>query len=111
MFVCCFKAKQCGTTQLAEDGLFELVRTKPGKKITYETPSKEKKSKKKEKTEEAGKLSLGKEQLERNYLSCIKRYVVMLKKISILLPLRFLDLTDALIGFSQEILVLLYTFL
>ena len=43
--------------------------------------------------------------------TCIKRYVVMFQKISILLPLRFLDLTDALIGFSQEILVLLCTFL
>ncbi|XP_020610634.1 replication factor C subunit 1-like [Orbicella faveolata] len=58
------KAKQCGTTQLDEDGLFELVKTKPGKKISYEPPSKEKKSKKKEKSEEAEKLSQGKEQLE-----------------------------------------------
>ena len=64
LFVCCFKAKQCGTTQLDEDGLFELVKTKPGKKISYEPPSKEKKSKKKEKSEEAEKLSQGKEQLE-----------------------------------------------
>ena len=63
-FVCCFKAKQCGTTQLDEDGLFELVKTKPGKTISYEPPSKEKKSKKREKTEEAEKLSQGKEQLE-----------------------------------------------
>ena len=64
LFVCCFKAKQCGTTQLDEDGLFELVKTKPGKKISYEPPSKEKKTKKKEKTEEAENLSQGKEQLE-----------------------------------------------
>lgn len=64
MFVCCFKAKQCGTTQLDEDGLFELVKTKPGKKISYEPQGKEKKTKKKEKTEEAENLSQGKEQLE-----------------------------------------------
>ena len=64
MYVCCFKAKQCGTTQLDEDGLFELVRTKPGKKISYEPPSKVKKSKKKQNTEEAEKLSQGKEQFE-----------------------------------------------
>ena len=30
-----------------EDGLFELVKTKPGKKITYEAPSADKKPRKK----------------------------------------------------------------
>lgn len=59
-----FKAKQCGTTQLDEDGLFELVKTKPGKKISYEPLSMEKKSKKKEKTEATETLSQGKEQFE-----------------------------------------------
>ena len=59
-----FQAKQCGTTQLDEDGLFELVKTKPGKKINYEPPRMDKKSKKKEKTEVAETLSQGKEQLE-----------------------------------------------
>ena len=47
-----------------EDGLFELVKTKPGKKISYEPPSNEKKTKKKEKPEEVENLSQGKEQLE-----------------------------------------------
>ena len=64
LFVCCFKAKQCGTTQLDEDGLFELVKTKPGKEISYEPPSKEKKTKKKEKTEEDRNWSQKKEKLE-----------------------------------------------
>ena len=63
-FVCCFKAKQCGTAQLDEDGLFELVKTKPGKKISYEPSNKEKKTKKKEKTEEGKNWSQGKEELE-----------------------------------------------
>ena len=46
-----FKAKQVGTTQLDEDGLFELVKTRPGKKISYEPPSVEKKPKKRAKAE------------------------------------------------------------
>ncbi|CAH3195468.1 unnamed protein product, partial [Porites evermanni] len=45
------KAKQVGTTQLDEDGLFELVKTRPGKKISYEPPSVEKKPKKRAKAE------------------------------------------------------------
>ena len=54
LFVCLlYKAEQCGTTQLDNNSLFEPVKTKPGKKFSYELPSKEKKSKKKEETEEA----------------------------------------------------------
>lgn len=40
-----------GTPQLDEDGLFELVKTKPGKKITYEAPSTGKKARKKLKSD------------------------------------------------------------
>ncbi|KAJ7371468.1 replication factor C subunit 1 [Desmophyllum pertusum] len=58
------KAKQLRTTQLDEDGLFELVKTKPGKKTSYEPPSVEKKSKKKAKEEAAKTLSQGKDQFE-----------------------------------------------
>ena len=47
-----------------EDGLFELVKTRPGKKTSYEPPIVEKKSKKKEKSEIAETLSQGKEQFE-----------------------------------------------
>ena len=39
---------QCGTSQINEDGMFELVRTKPGNKTSYEPPSVEKKTKRKE---------------------------------------------------------------
>ncbi|KAL9963269.1 hypothetical protein ACROYT_G032452 [Oculina patagonica] len=58
------KAKQVGTTQLDEDGLFELVKTRPGKTISYEPPTMEKKSKKKGKAEAVETLSQGKEQFE-----------------------------------------------
>ena len=47
-----------------EDGLFELVRTKPGNKTSYEPPSVEKKTKKKEKAEPMESLSQGKDQFE-----------------------------------------------
>ena len=40
-----FKAKQCGTSQIDEDGVFELVRTKPGNETSYEPPIVEKKEK------------------------------------------------------------------
>ena len=70
-FVCFFftlvlicQAKECGTSQIDEDGLFELVRTKPGKKTSYESPSVEKKTKKKEKAEPMESLSQGKDQFE-----------------------------------------------
>ena len=62
-----FKAKQVGTTQLDEDGLFELVKTRPGKKISYEPPSVEKKPKKRAKAEvveSTETLSQGKDQSE-----------------------------------------------
>ena len=58
------QAKQCGTSQIDEDGLFELVRTKPGKKTSYESPSVEKKTKKKKKAEPLESLSQGKDQFE-----------------------------------------------
>lgn len=61
------KAKQVGTTQLDEDGLFELVKTRPGKKISYEPPSVEKKPKKRAKAEvveSTETLSQGKDQSE-----------------------------------------------
>ena len=47
-----------------EDGLFELVRTKPGNETSYESPSVEKKTKKKEKAEPMESLSQGKDQFE-----------------------------------------------
>ena len=51
--------------QIDEDALFELVRTKPGKKTSYEPPSVEKKkTKKKEKAETVESLSQGKDQFE-----------------------------------------------
>ena len=62
-----FKAKQVGTTQLDEDGLFELVKTRPGKKISYEPPSVEKKPKKRAKAEveeSTDTFSQGKDQSE-----------------------------------------------
>lgn len=58
------KAKQCGTSQIDEDGLFEVVRTKPGNVTHYEPPSVEKKSKKKEKAEPMEALSQGKDHSE-----------------------------------------------
>lgn len=61
------KARQLGTTQLDEDGLFELVKTKPGKKITYEAPTAEKKTRKKLKSDtvdSAETLSQGKDLVE-----------------------------------------------
>ena len=62
-----FKAKQLGTTQLDEDGLFELIKTKPGKAISYEQPATEKKPRKKRKSdtvESVDTMSQGKDQLE-----------------------------------------------
>ena len=51
--------------QIDEDALFELVRTKPGKKTSYEPPSVEKKkTKKKEKAETVESFSQGKDQFE-----------------------------------------------
>ena len=47
-----------------EDGLFELVRTKPGNKTSYEPPSVEKTTKKKEKAELMESLSQGRDQFE-----------------------------------------------
>ena len=47
-----------------EDGLFELVRTKPGNDTSYEPPSVEKKTKKKEKAEPVESLSQGRDQFE-----------------------------------------------
>lgn len=61
------QARQFGTTQLDEDGLFELVKTKPGKKITYEAPTAEKKTRKKLKSDtvdSAETLSQGKDLVE-----------------------------------------------
>lgn len=45
------KARQCGTTQLDEEGLFELVKTRPGKQISYESPAAEKKPRNKLKSD------------------------------------------------------------
>ena len=47
-----------------EDGLFELVRTKTVNETSYESPSVEKKTKKKEKAEPMESLSQGKDQFE-----------------------------------------------
>ena len=47
-----------------EDGLFELVRTKPGDDTSYEPLSVEKKTKKKEKADPVESLSQGKDQFE-----------------------------------------------
>ena len=47
-----------------EDGLFELVRTKPGNDTSYEPLSVEKKTKKKEKADPVESLSQGKDQFE-----------------------------------------------
>ena len=58
------RLRQCGTLQIDEDGLFELVRTKPGNKTSYEPPSVEKKTKKKERAEPVESLSQGKDQFE-----------------------------------------------
>jgi len=61
------KAKQLGTTQLDEDGLLELIKTKPGKAISYEQPATEKKPRKKRKSdtvESVDTMSQGKDQLE-----------------------------------------------
>ncbi|XP_066015040.1 uncharacterized protein [Pocillopora verrucosa] len=53
--------KQCGTSQIDEDGLFELVRTKPGNETSSEPASVEKKTKRKEKAEP---MVQGKDQFE-----------------------------------------------
>ena len=58
------RLRQCGTSQIDEDGLFELVRTKPGNKTSYEPLSVEKKTKKKEKAELVESLSQGRDQFE-----------------------------------------------
>ena len=57
---------QCGTSQINEDGMFELVRTKPGtgNKTSYEPPSVEKKTKNKEKAKPVESLSQRKDQFE-----------------------------------------------
>ena len=47
-----------------EDRLFELVRTKPGNETSYEPPSVEKRTKKKEKTEPVESLSQGRDHFE-----------------------------------------------
>ena len=58
------RPRQCGTSQIDEDGLFELVRTKPGDKTSYEPPIVEKNTKKKEKAEPVESLSQGRDQCE-----------------------------------------------
>ena len=55
---------QCGTSQINEDGMFELVRTKPDNKTSYEPPSVEKKTKKKEEAKPVESLSQRKDQFE-----------------------------------------------
>ena len=57
-------AKLCKTSPIDEDRLFEHVRTKPGNETSYEPPSVEKRTKKKEKTEPMESLSQGKDQFE-----------------------------------------------
>ena len=68
MLVQCQYLRNCPPTppliQIDEDALFELVRTKPGNKTSYEPPSVEKKTKKKEKAEPMESLSQGKDQFE-----------------------------------------------
>ena len=69
MLVQCQYLRNCLPTppliQIDEDALFELVRTKPGKKTSYEPPSVEKKkTKKKEKAETVESLSQGRDQFE-----------------------------------------------
>ena len=67
MLVQCQYLRNCLPTppliQIDEDALFELVRTKPGRKTSYEPPSVEKK-KKKEKVEPVESLSQGRDQFE-----------------------------------------------
>ena len=55
------RLRQCGTSQIDEDGLFELVRTKPGNETSSEPASVEKKTKRKEKAEP---MVQGKDQFE-----------------------------------------------
>ena len=57
------RLRQCGTLQIDEDGLFELVRTKPGNKTSYEPLSVHKKTKK-EKADPVESLSQRKDQSE-----------------------------------------------
>ena len=68
MLVQCQYLRNCLPTppliQIDEDALFELVRTKPGNKTSYEPPSVENKTKKKEKAEPVESLSQGKDQFE-----------------------------------------------
>ena len=68
MLVQCQYLRNCPPTppliQIDEDALFELVRTKPGNKTSYEPPSVEKKTQKKEKAETEESLSQGKDQFE-----------------------------------------------
>ena len=58
------RLRQGGTSQIDEDGLFELVRTKPGNKTSYEPPSVKKKTKKKEEAKPVESLSQRKDQFE-----------------------------------------------
>ena len=57
------RLRQCGTLQIDEDGLFELVRTKPGDKTSYEPLSMHKKTKK-ENADPVESLSQRKDQSE-----------------------------------------------
>ena len=57
------RLRQCGTSQIDEDGLFELVRTKPGNKTSYEPLSVHKKTKK-ENADPVESLSQRKDQSE-----------------------------------------------
>ena len=60
------RLRQCGTLQIDEDGLFELVRTKPGDKTSYEPLSVEKKTKKKEEAKPVESLSQRKNQFDQS---------------------------------------------
>ena len=57
------RLRQGGTSQIDEDGLFELVRTKPGNKTSYEPLSVHKKTKK-DKADPVESLSQRKDQSE-----------------------------------------------
>ena len=67
------RLRQCGTSQINEDGMFELVRTKQGNKTSYEPPSVQKKTKKKEKAEPVESLSQRKDQFEGDLLQLSER--------------------------------------
>ena len=80
MLVQCQYLRNCLPTppliQIDEDALFELVRTKPGNKTSYEPPSVEKKTKKKEKAEPVESLSQGKDQFEGDLSQLSERSVL-----------------------------------